>query len=103
MQDSGAEYAAEQAALTESITLTLTDGEDNQAKVTVEYPKDHAILALRALDTIAQPQYISSILYDLRDDPSVAETLKRAGLSYADDEWDDEDDGWASYDDEEED
>lgn len=75
---------------TENMELTLGTSEGNEVVVSVTYPKDNALLALRALDTLAKPEYISGLIAEFSDDPSVAEMLKRAGLVYGDEDDDDD-------------
>lgn len=74
---------------TESITLTLSTASGYSVEVVITYPQDKAILAVQAMREVGSEQYVTSILSELRDDPSVAESLKAAGLAFADDEDDD--------------
>lgn len=71
-----------------AINLTFTDGQE--VEVTFEFQKDHALSAIQAIGQIEENAgtYVQNLAYHFRNDPSVAESLKAAGLGFDDDEED---------------
>lgn len=82
----------------ETGTFTLNFSFENGVGVEMRltYPKDQAISAIHAINQAAEAKYLQGLLYELRNDPSVAKQLSNAGLAFDDDddyyddeEWDD--------------
>lgn len=79
-----------QPAATSEFSIDVSTESGYSVNITVVYPEGHGLLAITALNEAASEKYLRTILYGLRDDPEVSARLEASGLSFADDEWDED-------------
>lgn len=77
---------------TSQFELEINFEHGEEVKIVCTYPKGKAIAAIHALRKMGTTQGIAGLLKANQDDPSVAESLVKAGISFDDDDdedWDD--------------
>lgn len=74
---------------TEKFTLDFKFTEDVVVEIEVRYPKGRALAGIQALSNAAEPGTLIQILAGL-DDPSITQHLSDLGLSYGDEDDDDD-------------
>lgn len=75
----------------EEFETVLSFQNGKECKITFEFPKDEAIVAIHAIRMLGSTKGITQMFAALEDDPSVRDRLENAGLSFGGDGDEDDD------------
>jgi hypothetical protein len=67
-----------------SMDISFEDG--SSVKVTMEYPKDTALLALQAMQRMSDNTFVQGAMSVLRNDPSIKARMAEKGIAFADED-----------------